>query len=135
MATIGSFLAMLARIDGVAASMIRSDRAFVPQRFAEVPDFGVVAAADQLEQDAVRPGVGDFERVEVVQRREFLVAANRQPIVEHARMLAALRRVDRLEALSSASADVCSAASIPEPGAPIPVSARLSQRWFCARES
>jgi hypothetical protein len=57
-------------------------------------DFGVLAAADQLQQDRAGTRVGDFKRVEVVKRGEFLVAANRQPIVEHAGMLRSLGRLD-----------------------------------------
>jgi hypothetical protein len=35
-------------------------------------DFRVMSAADELEQRAVRPSVGKFERIEIVERREFL---------------------------------------------------------------
>ncbi len=67
------------------------------KRLAEMANLGVMPAADQLEQRAVRAGVGQFQRVKVVERREFLVAANRQPIIEHAGVLAPLGRLDCLE--------------------------------------
>ena len=48
----------------------------VAKCFAHMPDFGVVAAADQLEQDRIWARVRQFQRIEVVKRREFLVAAD-----------------------------------------------------------
>lgn len=43
---------------------------------ADVANFGILAAADHLQQDAARPGIGNFQRVEIADRRELPVAAN-----------------------------------------------------------
>jgi len=53
-----------------------------------VPDFSVLAAADHLEQDAERSGIGNLERIEIADRRKLAVAADREPVIEHARVLA-----------------------------------------------
>jgi hypothetical protein len=71
------------------------DRDVILQPVAQVTDLGVLAAADEFEQDRVRSSIGNFERVEVVQRRKFLVAPDRQPIVEHRHMPRPLVILDR----------------------------------------
>ena len=88
---------MQASSEGLGASMIRSTSTISLQRFAHMADFGIMAAADELQQDGGRSRIGQLERIEIVERRKFLVAADRQPIVEHARVAAPLGTRDRAE--------------------------------------
>ena len=86
---------MHARSEGCGASPIFSTVNPGLDGLAEVANFGVFAAADHLEQNAERSGVGNLERVEVADRRELPLPADRQPVIEHARMLAPLGRRNR----------------------------------------
>ena len=69
------------------------------ERLAKVTDFGVFAAADQLEEGAAGAGIGKLQGVEVVKGREFAVAADRQPVIEHGRVPGSGRRIDGLQCI------------------------------------
>ena len=91
---------------------------------SEMADDGVLAAADHLQQHTPRAGIGDLHRVEIADRRELPVTADRQPVIEHRGVLPPLPRIDGLEGSSSASAEAFSTGSMFGMGAPIPVSLR-----------
>ena len=75
--------------------MSSSSAAFVADRGADIGDGGIVAAAGEVEQHAVRGEILDVGGLQILDRREVAAVEQRHPIIIGADMHAALVGADR----------------------------------------